>query len=81
MIWSQNSTCIACLNTEQESHVPLYPKQLNTDQTFGDYIVKVVSEKHRLYTIERNVCVTLSETNNLSRTITILQPKQWPTKK
>lgn len=47
---------------------------------FGDYSVAVLSEQHRLYVIERNVRVTSSDAN-VSRTITILQAKQWPTKK
>lgn len=80
MIWSQNTTCVVSLNTLDEAHIPLFPKQLNTEQTFGEYTVTVLSEMQRSCTIERSVRVTASEMNS-TRTITILQPKQWPMKK
>lgn len=80
MIWSQQAEHIICLSTPEEGPILLFPKQLNTAQMFGDYSVTVLSEQHRLYVIERSVRVTSSDANS-SRTITILQAKQWPTKK
>lgn len=80
MIWSQQSTYVVCLSTPDEGAVLLLPKQLNTPQHFGDYSVTIVTEQHRLYIIERCIRVTSSDSNT-TRTITILQPKQWPMKK
>lgn len=80
MIWSQGSTYIVCVTALDESSILLYPKQLNTDQTFGDFTVNNLTMKHQLYVVEREVRVTSSEAN-LSRTVVILQPKQWSTKK
>lgn len=80
MIWSQNSSCVVCLNTIDEGQILLFPKQLNIDQTFGDYTITILSEKQRLHMIERSVRVTSSEVNS-TRTITILQAKQWQNKK
>ncbi|XP_031622159.1 tyrosine-protein phosphatase non-receptor type 23 isoform X2 [Contarinia nasturtii] len=79
MIWSQQASYVVCLSTPDESAILLFPKQLNTSQNFGDYSVTVLTEQHRLYIIERTIQVTSPESNS-TRTITILQPKQWPTK-
>lgn len=79
MIWSQQAAYVICLSTPDEGPILLFPKQLNTSQIFGDYSVTVLTEQHRLYVIERSVRVTSSDAN-ISRTITILQAKQWPTK-
>lgn len=81
MIWSQQAAYVICLSTPDEGPILLFPKQLNAPaQQFGDYSVTVLSEQHRLYIIERSVRVTSSDAN-ISRTITILQAKQWPIKK
>lgn len=80
MIWSQQAAYVICLSTPDEGPILLFPKQLNIAQVFGDYSVTVLSEQHRLYVIERNVRIASSDAN-MNRTITILQAKQWPTKK
>lgn len=80
MIWSQQAVYVICLSTPDEGPILLFPKQLNTSQIFGDYSVTILTEQHRLCVIERSVRVTSSDAN-ISRTITILQAKQWPTKK
>lgn len=80
MIWSQQASHVVCLSTPDEGPILLFPKQLNTIQNFGDYSVTILSEQHRLYVIERSIKVTSSESTS-TRTITVLQPKQWPSKK
>lgn len=80
MIWSQQASFVICLSTPDEGPILLFPKQLNASQIFGDYSVIVLTEQHRLYVIERSVRVTSSDAN-ISRTLTILQAKQWPIKK
>lgn len=80
MIWSQQTSYVVSLSTPDEGTILWLPKQLNTAQNFGDYSVTVLTEQHRLYIIERSIQITSSESNS-TRTITVLQPKQWPTKK
>ncbi|XP_055314078.1 tyrosine-protein phosphatase non-receptor type 23 [Sitodiplosis mosellana] len=79
MIWSQNASYVVCLIIPDEGPILLFPKQLNTPHNFGDYTVTILSEHNRLHIIERSIRVTSSESNS-TRIITILQPKQWPTK-
>lgn len=80
MIWSQQTSYVVSLSTPDEGAILWLPKQLNIAQNFGDYSVTVLTEQHRLYIIERSIQITSSESNS-TRTITVLQPKQWTTKK
>lgn len=80
MTWSQNSTYIVYSTAVDESAIPLFPKQMHREQTFGDYTVSVLIEHHHLYVIERRIRLTSNELNQ-SREVIFIQPKQWPAKK